>query len=450
MDMFEEKDIFTEYPKTPQPSKKKTALVVTVCAIIVVIVAGIAFFGGTMYGREKSIDENMPMVKTILDALDRYYIDEIDWDEFQFIVAAAVAGSVDPYTGLVATSPAGMQTLAMGITFGNDEYCNYKITDIAPGSPASKAYNVYSDGQTGSVQLKIGDELLSIDGYPVQHLNRDSFSQIISKTGETVELSVVRNEGSTPLFYNFSITKEMFHSPVAYYLDSDITGLPSNVGYIVLKEFGDTACDDFAEAVDDFLNDTDKPDKLVLDLRGNGGGSTAICGFIASYFVKQNGKTSGIPMAKYVYNAGYGDMEETYFYTQNTYESDVDGTMLQSFNLYDRIDGFDCVVLVNGSSASSSELLTSTLSYYCGVKSVGSKTYGKGVAQIVIPYNNAKYELYMTNGRYYIASEKNGETVFETNIHGVGLTPDIPADASGMYYMAQDPCLLEAADYLTA
>ena len=451
MDMFEEKDIYTEYPAETKPSKKKTVTFAIVIVLIVAVVAGLAFFGGVAYGRNDSVESEMPMVKTVLEALNKYYIDDIDWEQFQYIVAAAIAGSVDPYTGMVASSPTGMQSLSAGITFTYNDYCNYFITEVSPGSPAAKAKNVLSGGYEGNQQLMVGDEVLAINGQKVQHLNYNAFSQILSNAGDTIELVVTRPNSASEIqpTYTFVIEKEMFHAPVAYYLDSTVTGLASDVGYIKLKEFGDTAPDDFAAAVEAFLADEDKPNKLVLDLRGNGGGSTMICGFIASYFVSQNGTSDGIPMAKYVYNEGGGDMAETYFYTQTSYSSDLDGTQLKSVNLYDEIDGFECVVLVNGSSASSSELLTATLANYCGIKSIGSTTYGKGVAQIVIEYMGGKYELYITNGKYYIPTQKNGETVFEVNIHGKGLTPDIEAEASGAYYMDEDPCFLSAAEYFS-
>lgn len=450
--MFEEQDIYREYPKEKKPSGKKIALIVIAAVLVLALVAGGAFFGGTLYAGSQSIESDMPMVKAVIDALNKYYIEDINWEELQYMIAQAIAGSVDPYTGMVASSPTGMRTLSAGVTFTNNEWSNYFITEVSPGSPASKAKNVLSGGYEGNQQLMVGDEVISVNGQKVQHLNYNAFSQILSNAGDTIELVVTRPNSASDLgysVYRFVIQKELFHSPVAYYLDGDVTGLPSDTGYIKLKEFGDTAPDDFAAAVEAFLADEDKPNKLVLDLRGNGGGSTMICGFIASYFVSQNGTSDGIPMAKYVYNEGGGDMAETYFYTQTSYSSDLDGTQLKSVNLYDEIDGFECVVLVNGSSASSSELLTATLANYCGIKSIGSTTYGKGVAQIVIEYMGGKYELYITNGKYYIPSLKDGKTVFETNIHGVGITPDIISDASGIYYMAVDPCLRDAAEYLT-
>ena len=446
MDMFEEQDIYREYPKEKKPSGKKIALIVIAAVLVLALVAGGAFFGGTLYAGSQSIESDMPMVKAVIDALNKYYIEDINWEELQYMIAQAIAGNIDPYTGLVESTPIGMKTKSVGITFEYDDYCRYYISEIAPGSPAATT----TSANGSAVKLMIGDEVVAINGKDVRHLNSSAFSQYIASIEDEMQIVVYRRNGDSIVGqYTFDLQKTMFHAPLAYYLDSDVTGMPSNVGYIKLTEFGDTASEDFAAAVNEFLSDPDKPNKLVLDLRGNGGGSVQICGFIASYFVKQNGTNTGIPMARYEYNSGNGKMLEEYFYTSNTYTSEVDDSTLRSVNLYDEVGGFDCVVLVNGRSASSSELLTATLSYYSGIKSIGSKTYGKGVAQVVIPYSNGKYELYITNGKYYIPSLKDGKTVFETNIHGVGITPDIISDASGIYYMAVDPCLRDAAEYLT-
>lgn len=449
MDMFEEKDIYNDYPEPKKSSKKKIITITIVAVLVLAVVAGAAFFGGAMYAKEQSVESKMPMVQTIMDALEKYYVDEIDWDQLQLSIAAAVAGSIDPFTGLVEASPVGMQNYLTGFVFTYDSYYRYYITEVIPGSPAANARNVLSDGSYGNVKLAVGDEILAVNGKTVQHLNYSDTYQLVSG-GDEVELYVARAgvNGDMPGLYTFRIKKEMLHIPVAYYLDADVTGMPSNVGYIKLREFSDTAPDDFYAAVNEFLSDPDKPNKLVLDLRGNGGGSVAMCGFIASYFVKQNGTSDGVKMARYVYNSGYGNMQETYFYTDTQYVSDLDGTTYTSVNLYDEVPGFECVILVNGGSASSSELLTAALSHYCGVKAIGEKTYGKGVAQIAISYNNQRYELYITNGRYYIPTYKDGETVFENSIHGVGITPDIAADASGIYSVTEDPCFIAAVEAL--
>ena len=346
MDMFEQdNNIYKDYKQDEKPSKKKIVTIVVISVLVLALVAGRAFFGGTLYSANSTVESEMPMVKTVLDALNKYYINDIDWEQFQYAVAEAVAGSVDRFTGLVEMTPTGVKSMSMGITFGYNDYCNYYISEISPVSPAAKAVNVYDNGTSGNVKLKVGDEVVALNGYTIQHLNSASFSQLLSTLGNTVRLDVVRRnaDGNVSGYYTYKIDKEMFHSPLAYYLGSDVTGLPSNVGYIRLNEFSDTAPDDFAAAVKEFLADENRPNKLVLDLRGNGGGAVTMCGFIASYFVSQNGTTSGIPMAKYVYNAGGGDKQETCFYTQDTYVSDLTGETIKSVNLYDEGEGFDCV-----------------------------------------------------------------------------------------------------------
>lgn len=237
------------------------------------------------------------------------------------------------------------------------------------------------------------------------------------------------------------------HAPVAFYLDGNDIGLGDDVGYVYLAEFGDTAVDDFAQAMTDFVSDPTKPSNLILDLRNNGGGASDILGFIASYFVKDaKGNTSGVPMARYYYNAGNGNMQETYFFTQNTIKSATDEQKtLTSFNLYDKVENFDCVVLTNGSSASSSEILTAIIKHYCNEQSIGATTYGKGVAQVSFTYENSKYMLYVTNGKYYIPTyNENGQTIFEKTIHNVGIAPDIEVKEGNVLPYDRDLCILNA------
>lgn len=135
--MFEEQDIYREYPKEKKPSGKKIALIVIAAVLVLALVAGGAFFGGTLYAGSQSIESDMPMVKAVIDALNKYYIEDINWEELQYMIAQAIAGNIDPYTGLVESTPVGMKTKSVGITFEYDDYCRYYISEIAPGSPAA-------------------------------------------------------------------------------------------------------------------------------------------------------------------------------------------------------------------------------------------------------------------------------------------------------------------------
>lgn len=448
MDMFEDDDkqIFKEYPQpVKKSSKSKTATIIIVVLLLVAVGIG-SFFGGALYGRQDSFAQKAPFAQKILDTIEKYYINEIDWDEFQYVIAQAMANSVDNFTGLVEATPVGQQLMSAGIQLSLDDYNRYYVSRVVPGSPAENTPPDIIGGEESSVRIRRGDEIVSVNGKVIQHLPLSKAQSIINDGSDTVTYTVLRRNyetGSTSM-YNFTVQKQLFHSPIAFYLDGEEIGIGKNTGYIYLEEFGDTAVDDFAAAIDQFVNDEDKPNKLILDLRGNGGGASDILGFIASYFVKgPNGETSGVPMAKYVYNAGNGNMQDTFFYTQNSIESSTqEGKTLYSYNLYDEIEGFDCVVLTNGSSASSSEILTGILQYYCNVKSIGATTYGKGVAQVTFEYLNKRYMLYVTNGRYYLPSDdESGNLVWTKTIHQTGIAPDIPVEEKEVLPYDKDLCI---------
>ena len=250
----------------------------------------------------------------------------------------------------------------------------------------------------------------------------------------------------------FRVEKKVFHTPTARYIDGNDIGLGDGFGYISLTEFGDTAVDDFAAAAQAFVDDPSSPTMLLLDLRGNGGGSSTILGFIASYFVSDGSDKA--PMARYVYNNG-GRQAEAWFYTSRTVESSKEsGKTLTSFNFYEVVEGFEVAVLTDGGTASSSELLTWTIDFYSpsGAPTVGTTTYGKGVAQTVISLAGGNYELYITNGKYYVPLDVGGETAWETSIHEVGISP-APlnvVETTEVRDYSQDLVILRAASVLAS
>ena len=189
---------------------------------------------------------------------------------------------------------------------------------------------------------------------------------------------------------------------------------------------------------------------LLLDLRGNGGGSSTILGFIASYFVSDGSDKA--PMARYVYNNG-GRQAEAWFYTSRTVESSKEsGKTLTSFNFYEVVEGFEVAILTDGGTASSSELLTWTIDFYSpsGAPTVGTTTYGKGVAQTVISLAGGNYELYITNGKYYVPLDVGGETSWEASIHEVGISPSPlnVVETTEVRDYSQDLVILRAASVL--
>lgn len=430
--------------------KKKFLIAVSVTVVLAAALSmGACIWIGTG-GADLAADA--PFAQQVLDYIDMYYYEDIDWDVFQYNLGAAIAGSVDRFTGLTATSPINASSSQLGISLSSNQYNEHYISRVVPNSDAETAvpYQVfeYENGQIvdhygaaaaeekmGTVGLKRGDEIVAVKTSEdseqwtrVQNLAQSTFSQLISDL-DTADIRVYRyrydENGEREIAYQlyFSVEKKVFHTPTARYIDGNDIGLGDGFGYISLTEFGDTAVDDFAAAAQAFADDPSSPSMLLLDLRGNGGGSSTILGFIASYFISDGSDKT--PMARYVYNNG-GRQAETWFYTSRTVESSKEsGKTLTSFNFYDEVEDFEVAVLTDGNTASSSELLTWTIDFYSpsGAPTVGTTTYGKGVAQTVISLVDGRYELYITNGKYYVPLDVGGETAWETSIHEVGISP---------------------------
>lgn len=466
--------------KNNTPHLRKKALVAF--AVILVAALSIALCSCLFLGTSSTdLAADAPFAQEILDLIDTYYYEDIDWDVFQYRIGAAIAGSVDNFTGLVEMTPVNASSAQIGVKITSDIYNEHYVSRVDDGSPAATAvpYLVvdYALQETygaelavekmGTTGLKRGDEIYAVKTSEdaeqftrVRNLATSTFSSYIANV-DVADMIVYRyaydESGDRTIAYQmyFRIEKQVYHSEVATYIDGNDIGLGDDFGYIYLEEFGDTAVDDFAAAADEFLSDESAPSKLLLDLRGNGGGDSKILGFIASYFVY--GQEGDVPMARYVYNNGGRD-GEAWFYTSNTIESaKTDGKTLTSFNFYDEIKertgkDFEVVVLTDGNTASSSELLTWTIDYYSpsGVDTVGTTTYGKGVAQTVFRLDDGRYELYVTNGRYYLPLRVGGEVTWQTSIHEVGISPD-PVNVvqtSGARDYESDPVIARAAAVL--
>ena len=452
-------------------------------SVILVAAAALSMSACIFWGMGSSPDlaTDAPFAQQVLDYIDTYYYEDIDWDVFQYNLGAAIAGSVDKFTGLTVTSPVNASSSQLGVTLSSNRYNEHYVSRVVPGSNAETAvpYQVfeYKDGQIvkmygaaaaeenmGTVGLKRGDEIVAIKTSEdseqwtrVQNLAQSTLNELVSAL-DTVDMHVYRysydENGEREIAYQlyFSVEKKVFHTPTARYIDGNDIGLGDGFGYISLTEFGDTAVDDFAAAAQAFVDDPSSPTMLLLDLRGNGGGSSTILGFIASYFVSDGSDKA--PMARYVYNNG-GRQAEAWFYTSRTVESSKEsGKTLTSFNFYEVVEGFEVAILTDGGTASSSELLTWTIDFYSpsGAPTVGTTTYGKGVAQTVISLAGGNYELYITNGKYYVPLDVGGETAWETSIHEVGISP-APVnvvETTEVRDYSQDLVILRAASVLAS
>lgn len=240
------------------------------------------------------------------------------------------------------------------------------ILNVIEGTPASIS------------GLKGGDIIFSVDkkevsGMPIS----DVASLVRGPENSIVELTLLRN--------NKKLTKVIKRKEIK--IKTVKSSIDKNIGYIQILSFiGISTTNEFVEA----LEKTDKTQGLILDLRGNPGGLLPNAVFIANLF---------IPNGKIVSVVGRNGFK------QDLNAQDIKYTVTKPL-----------IVLIDHSSASASEILSGALKDYNKAKLVGTKTYGKGMVQEVLPMPN-ETGLNLTIAKYLTP---NG-----TDINKKGISPDI-------------------------
>ena len=251
------------------------------------------------------------------------------------------------------------------------------------------------------------DIIVEVDGEDVtgQDLNL-VVSKLRGPKGTEVKVGVQR-KGEDDII-RFDIKRAEINSESV-----DHEMLEDKIGYIQIMDFADDTANQFNEAMDDLEDQGMK--KLIIDLRSNGGGYVDVSVQIADRLVKD-----GVIVS-------VRDRNELSY----SYEDAGDEKYLK----------IPCVVLVDGNTASASEILTGALRDYKIATVMGTKTFGKGITQIITPLEDGS-GVKITNSKYY---SPNGE-----NIHGKGIEPDVEVEFDAEKYKEDgtDNQLEEAIRYL--
>ena len=182
----------------------------------------------------------------------------------------------------------------------------------------------------------------------------------------------------------------------------------NNIGMIDLDTFGGSNADDFIAAAEEFAASNNN--KLILDLRDNGGGAITILATIASYLIDNN-TGAKLPVIRVVDK----HKNEDVFYT-DTKNNDL-------FVGKNKTD-YELVVLINNNSASASEGLVGALSAYMPETIfVGEQTYGKGVAQVSYDVPGYNLLLHLTIGYFDVPTATNGTHTGWLNFHEKPMQP---------------------------
>ena len=331
--------------------------------------------------------ESLEKISIVKEMLSEYSLFEVDEEKVADYAAMAMAAAVeDPYTAYFPKEEFSAYKdnimssyVGMGAMLGADiEKNEITIVSTVEGGPAHKA------------GLKAGDKILSIDGesYAANRLSEASMYLKNGKEGTTVEL-VIEREGKGKIDVTITREKIVKKSVQTKMLKDDvgyikITGFESKIA----KSEKDTY-DEFAESLVALKSAGMK--KMIIDLRDNPGGDFRVVCNIADAILPKGVIT----------------------YTEDKY-----GKKEMIYSDKEELD-IPIAVLVNGGSASASEVLTGALKDYKKATVIGTKTYGKGIVQGVFPFSDGS-GMSITTARYFTP---NGEC-----IHQIGIEPDIKVE----------------------
>lgn len=314
------------------------------------------------------ISKNLEIFNDIYKQLDMFYVDSLSADTVIEWGIDAMLRQVDPFT--VYYPEEGMDELKEMTT---GKYAGIgAVIRFYKKEDRVMVIEPQEDSPAIEAGVKGGDLILSIDGKDMKGKSTQEVSENLrGDAGTTFELTVKRAGVEHPL--SFKITRRnIAMPPVPYY------GMVSDgIGYIYFERFVDGCSRDVRRAVVDLKEQGAKA--LVIDMRGNPGGPLSEAVEVTNLFVPRGQKV--------VYTKGKLASVNSEHYTKKE-PLDVD---------------IPVAVLVDGSTASSAEIVSGAWQDLDRAVIVGERTYGKGLVQMIreVPYHGS---LKVTTSRYYIPS----------------------------------------------
>lgn len=315
----------------------------------------------------------------ILDVIERVYVDEPDMDKIMDKAIEAVVASLDPHSEYL---PEKKYKELMEQTSGSFGGLGIRVQWV---DGLVKAVKVLEDTPAERAGLLDDDLISKIDDVEVKGLNLSkAIDMMRGEVGTPIELWVKR-QGEDELI-KFNLNREIIKlNPVAYEAKGDI-------GYISLSSFSELTEINLKKAIEALTEEIGADLKgFVLDLRGNGGGLLNQAIYTVDLFITQGEITS----------------------TRGR-----DETQTQRFNAEtgDLTQGQPLVVLIDGDTASSSEIVSGALQDYKRATILGTRSFGKGSVQTIMPIGDNQSALRITTARYYTPSGRS--------IQAQGIVPD--------------------------
>ena len=353
--------------------------------------------GGVVAKRDQSGSKELAweqrrLLAEVMERVRRDYVEPIDEKELMDSAIRGMVSGLDRHSEFlnaeeyrdIRDSTSGRYS-GVGLEISTQEGA---ILVIAPidGTPAQRA------------GIESGDEIIEIDGVSVRN---DGLTDAIDK---------MRGHAGTPV--TISVRRENYDDPLTFHLTRQkikITSvrheiLQPSYGYVRLSQFNESTADELSFAIDDMTDEVQERTGemlagLIIDLRNNPGGILDSAVAVSDLFLDEGiivtaaGRT---PESRFKRDAEYGDI----------------------------MDGGAVVVLVNGGSASASEIVAGALQDHDRALIIGTTTFGKGLVQTVMPLSRGR-AIKLTTSHYYTPS---GDSIHET-----GIAPDIVVQGSRGY-----------------
>lgn len=322
--------------------------------------------------------QGLKVFSDVIELVEKNYVDEVEAKKLIENAIQGMVGSLDPHSSLLTPeSYKELQIDTQGEFTGIGIHVTMRdnlVTVISPieGTPA------YEGG------IKAGDKIVKVDGVTTDNL-RDAVKRMRGPKGTDVTVTVIREGESKPL--DFELVRDVIpiHSVKS-------TSLSPGYGYVWVTHFRENTYADLVDALEK-LESQDKPLKgLVLDMRDNPGGVLDQAIRISDLFLQE-----GIIMTSKGRQKRHN----------RTYSARKDDSRPRTYPL---------VVLVNGGSASASEIVAGALQDQKRALIIGTTTFGKGSVQSIENLRDG-YALKLTIARYYTPSGRS--------IQAKGVEPDI-------------------------
>lgn len=345
---------------------------------------------GSFSESSKSVKNKTEEIEGIIDKY--FYFDQDDDKREESYYDGIMKGLDDPYSvyytqeeyeKLMEEDSGEFEGIGATVSKDNEKGTIYIVKPIV-GSPAEKAGLLPDDVIVAVDDLDVTSDM-ELD-YVVDHIRGEK--------GSKVTLKIYR-EGEPDFLFIDIVRDTITNTTVSYEM------LDNSIGYIQIEQFVENTPELYENAIDDLMSQGAKG--LVIDLRNNPGGLLKAVIEMADYVIDDSKVADGASQA--------GLLLQT---------KDKDDNILEEYSCDDKhsID-LPMAVLVNGNSASASEIFSGCLKDYGVAKIVGTTTYGKGIVQSVMKLKDGS-AVKLTIAQYFLPSG--------TAVHKVGVEPDVEVE----------------------